>query len=79
VAAASTVDEDLAARRMLDEGSLPPIAAQNASATGTDIVSYLAEGFGVNVFAREGNTVYHCYSSSARGVEFLCQFLTKAG
>jgi len=56
---------------MLEAGSLPPIAAQNASATGTDIVSYLAEGFGVNVFAREGNTVYHCYSSSARGVEFL--------
>jgi predicted dithiol-disulfide oxidoreductase (DUF899 family) len=56
---------------MLEGGLLPPIASQNASAVGTDIVSYLAEGFGVSVFAREGDTVYHCYSSSARGVEFL--------
>jgi predicted dithiol-disulfide oxidoreductase (DUF899 family) len=25
----------------------------------------------VNTFAREGDTVYHCYSSTSRGVEFL--------
>jgi predicted dithiol-disulfide oxidoreductase (DUF899 family) len=55
---------------MLEDG-LPPIASQNASASGTDIVSYLSEGFGVNTFAREGDTVYHCYSSTSRGVEFL--------
>ena len=55
----------------LKRGGLPPIAIQNARATGTDIVSYLAEGFGVNVFAYEGNIVYHCYSSTSRGVEFL--------
>jgi predicted dithiol-disulfide oxidoreductase (DUF899 family) len=59
---------------MLEAGLLPPIASQNASACGTDIVSYLAEGFGFNVFAREGGTVYHCYSSSARGVEFLMTY-----
>ncbi len=53
------------------EGGLPPIAGQNASASGTDIVSYLSEGYGVNTFAREGDTVYHCYASTARGVEFL--------
>jgi predicted dithiol-disulfide oxidoreductase (DUF899 family) len=56
---------------MLESGLLPPIASQNAEATGTDIVSYLSEGFGVNTFARENDTVYHCYSSTARGVEFL--------
>jgi predicted dithiol-disulfide oxidoreductase (DUF899 family) len=55
---------------MLD-GGLPPIAGQNARACGTDIVSYLSEGFGVNMFAREGETVYHTYSSISRGVEFL--------
>jgi predicted dithiol-disulfide oxidoreductase (DUF899 family) len=55
---------------MLD-GGLPPIAHQNASASGTDVVDYIAEGFGVNTFAREDNTVYHCYSSISRGVEFL--------
>jgi predicted dithiol-disulfide oxidoreductase (DUF899 family) len=56
---------------MLEDGLLPPIASQNATASGTDIVSYLAEGFGVTTFARESDTVYHCYSSYARGVEFL--------
>jgi predicted dithiol-disulfide oxidoreductase (DUF899 family) len=53
------------------EGGLPPIASQNARATGTDIVSYLSEGFGVTTFARENDTIYHTYSSTSRGVEFL--------
>jgi predicted dithiol-disulfide oxidoreductase (DUF899 family) len=56
---------------MLEDGLLPPIAAQNAAASGTDMVSYLAEGWGVSTFARDGDTVYHCYTSTARGVEFL--------
>jgi predicted dithiol-disulfide oxidoreductase (DUF899 family) len=51
--------------------NLPPVAAQNASATGTDITGYFSEGHGVSVFAREGDSVYHCYSSYARGTEFL--------
>ena len=53
------------------EAAMPPIAAQNASACGTDIVSYIAEGFGFNTFARERDSVYHTYSSNSRGVEFL--------
>jgi predicted dithiol-disulfide oxidoreductase (DUF899 family) len=32
---------------------------------------YFSEGQGVSTFAREGDTVYHCYSSYARGTEFL--------
>jgi predicted dithiol-disulfide oxidoreductase (DUF899 family) len=56
---------------MLEGGLLPPIASQNASASGTDVISYLSEGLGVNTFARENDTVYHIYSSGARGVEFL--------
>jgi len=51
--------------------NLPLIATQNASATGTSIDGYFSEGHGVSTFAREGNTVYHCYSSHARGTEFL--------
>ena len=50
---------------------LPPVATQNADATGTDIAGYFSEGHGVSSFAREGDTVYHCYSSYARGTEFL--------
>jgi predicted dithiol-disulfide oxidoreductase (DUF899 family) len=56
---------------MLKDGLLPPIASQNAEASGIDIVGYLAEGFGVDTFARESGTVYHTYSSTSRGVEFL--------
>jgi two-component system, NarL family, sensor histidine kinase DesK len=42
-----------------------------AAATGTGLDGYFSEGHGVSTFAREGDTVYHCYSSYARGTEFL--------
>jgi predicted dithiol-disulfide oxidoreductase (DUF899 family) len=51
--------------------NLPPLTTQNASATGTDVAGYFSEGHGVSVFARDGDDVYHCYSSYARGTEFL--------
>jgi predicted dithiol-disulfide oxidoreductase (DUF899 family) len=52
--------------------TLPPIAAQNAAATGTDVATYLSEGWGVNAFVcRDGDSVYHSYSTTDRGVEFL--------
>jgi predicted dithiol-disulfide oxidoreductase (DUF899 family) len=51
--------------------SLPLVTAQNAAATGTDLQGYFSEGHGLSTFAREGGTVYHCYSSYARGTEFL--------
>jgi predicted dithiol-disulfide oxidoreductase (DUF899 family) len=51
--------------------NLPQIAIRNASATGTDVDGYFSEGHGVSTFAREGDTVCHCYSSYARGTEFL--------
>jgi predicted dithiol-disulfide oxidoreductase (DUF899 family) len=51
--------------------NLPPIALHNASSTGTDIDGYLSEGHGVSTFVREGDAVFHCYSSYARGTEFL--------
>jgi predicted dithiol-disulfide oxidoreductase (DUF899 family) len=54
--------------------NLPLITTQNASATGTDLQGYFSEGHGVSTFAREGGTVYHCYSSYARGTEFLMGF-----
>jgi predicted dithiol-disulfide oxidoreductase (DUF899 family) len=56
------------------EAELPPIAAHNASATGTDIISYISEGFGFNTFVRDGGSVYHAYSTTDRGVEFLMGF-----
>jgi predicted dithiol-disulfide oxidoreductase (DUF899 family) len=51
--------------------SLPLVTAHNASATGTDLDGYFSEGHGISTFARESDTVYHCYSSYARGTEFM--------
>jgi predicted dithiol-disulfide oxidoreductase (DUF899 family) len=51
--------------------NLPLVTARNASATGTDLDGYFSEGHGLSTFAREGDAVYHCYSSYARGTEFL--------
>jgi predicted dithiol-disulfide oxidoreductase (DUF899 family) len=50
---------------------LPPVVTENAAATGTDVAGYFREGHGVSTFVRDGATVYHCYSSYARGTEFL--------
>jgi predicted dithiol-disulfide oxidoreductase (DUF899 family) len=67
---------ELGLLRLLDEQpavreNLPLIATRNASASGTNVEGYFSEGHGVSTFAREGDTVYHCYSSYARGTEFL--------
>jgi predicted dithiol-disulfide oxidoreductase (DUF899 family) len=51
--------------------SLPPMVTENAAATGNDVAGYFREGHGVSTFARDGDSVYHCYSSYARGTEFL--------
>ena len=50
---------------------LPMIATRNARATGTSPEGYFSEGHGFSAFARDGTTIYHCYSSYARGTEFL--------
>jgi predicted dithiol-disulfide oxidoreductase (DUF899 family) len=49
----------------------PLIPVRNARTSGTNLDGYLSEGHGISTFAREGDTVYHCYSSYARGTEFL--------
>ena len=51
--------------------SLPLVSSQNASASGTTLDGYFSEGHGVSTFVREGDAIYHCYSSYARGTEFL--------
>jgi len=67
---------ELALLKLLNEQpavreNLPRITIQNASSSGTDVDGYFSEGHGVSTFARESGTVYHCYSSYARGTEFL--------
>jgi predicted dithiol-disulfide oxidoreductase (DUF899 family) len=55
----------------LDEGRLPPIVAQNAAATGTDVAGYLSESPAMSAFTLAGSAVYQTYATAARGVEFL--------
>ena len=53
------------------EAGMPPIVAHNAGSTGTDIVGYLTELFGFSTFVLDEGTLYHTYSTTGRGVEFL--------
>jgi predicted dithiol-disulfide oxidoreductase (DUF899 family) len=67
---------EIALLRLLNEQpaigeNLPLISGLNASSTGTDLDGYFSEGHGVSTFARENGAVYHCYSSYARGTEFM--------
>jgi predicted dithiol-disulfide oxidoreductase (DUF899 family) len=55
----------------LDEDKLPPIVAQNAAATGTDVAGYLSESPASSVFTLQDGTVYQTYATAGRGVEFL--------
>jgi len=56
---------------MPPEDELPPIAAHNADATGTDLVSYISEMFGATVLKLQDGVVYKTYATTGRGVEFL--------
>jgi predicted dithiol-disulfide oxidoreductase (DUF899 family) len=53
------------------ESGLPPIVEQNARSTGTDVVGYLTESPGFSTFVNDDGSVYHSYSTSWRGLEFL--------
>jgi len=54
-----------------DPTGMPPIALQNASASGTDLAGYLTQSPVVSAFALADGAVYQTYASTARGVEFL--------
>jgi predicted dithiol-disulfide oxidoreductase (DUF899 family) len=58
---------------------LPPIGRQNAAATGTDILDYVAEGFGFSAFVQDDGSIYHAYSTTGRGVEFLMGYYAILG
>jgi predicted dithiol-disulfide oxidoreductase (DUF899 family) len=55
---------------MIDAG-MPPVVDHLASASGTDVVGYLSEAPGFSAFVLDEGAVYHTYSTTARGLEFL--------
>ena len=52
-------------------GSLPPIVEHNARSSGTDAAGYLTESPGFSTFIHDEDAVYHAYSTTWRGLEFL--------
>jgi predicted dithiol-disulfide oxidoreductase (DUF899 family) len=50
---------------------LPLIVEQNARASGTDAAGYMTESPGFSAFVLEDGAVYHTYSTTWRGLEFL--------
>jgi len=58
----------------LPPSGLPPIVEHNARSTGTDIVGYLTESPGFSTFVNDDSTVYHAYSTTWRGLEFLMSY-----
>ena len=67
----STEEETREAVARMRARGLPPIVGHNARSSGTDVVGYLTEAPGFSAFVREDGAVYHTYSTTARGLEFL--------
>ena len=64
--------EEQAREAVAQMGSaLRPIVEHNASSTGTDVVGYLTESPGFSTFLHNNGAVYHTYSTTWRGLEFL--------
>jgi predicted dithiol-disulfide oxidoreductase (DUF899 family) len=66
-----TAEQGREAVATMTASGLPPIVEQNARSSGTDVAGYLTESPGFSTFTREGDTVYHAYSTTWRGLEFL--------
>lgn len=50
---------------------LPPIVEHNARASGTDAAGYMTESPGFSSFVLEDGVVYHTYTTTWRGLEFV--------
>jgi predicted dithiol-disulfide oxidoreductase (DUF899 family) len=57
--------------QMMGKTGLPPIVVHNARASGTDAAGYMTESPGFSTFVLDDNSVYHTYSTTWRGLEFL--------
>jgi predicted dithiol-disulfide oxidoreductase (DUF899 family) len=57
--------------QMAGNGFLPPVVEHNARASGTDPAGYMTESPGFSTFVRDDDRVYHAYSTTWRGLEFL--------
>jgi predicted dithiol-disulfide oxidoreductase (DUF899 family) len=56
--------------QMMKNG-LPAIVERNARSSGTNPVGYMTEDPGFSAFVRDDDAVYHSYSTTWRGLEFV--------
>jgi len=66
-----TEEQTREAIKPMIEAGIPPVVDHLASASGTDVAGYLSEGPGFSTFVRDEGAVFHAYSTTARGLEFL--------
>jgi predicted dithiol-disulfide oxidoreductase (DUF899 family) len=66
-----TAEQGREAVALMTNSGLPPIVEHNAHSTGTDVVGYLTESPGFSTLVRDDSGVYHTYSTTWRGLEFL--------
>jgi predicted dithiol-disulfide oxidoreductase (DUF899 family) len=57
--------------QMMGEAGVPPIVEHNSAMAGTDAAGYMTESPGFSSFVLEDGVVYHAYSTTWRGLEFL--------
>jgi len=57
--------------QMMGSAGIPPIVEHNALLAGTDAAGYMTESPGFSSFVLEDGAVYHTYSTTWRGLEFL--------
>jgi predicted dithiol-disulfide oxidoreductase (DUF899 family) len=57
--------------QMMGAAGIPPIVEHNARSSGTDPAGYMTESPGFSSFVRDEGGVYHAYSTTWRGLEFV--------
>jgi predicted dithiol-disulfide oxidoreductase (DUF899 family) len=57
--------------QMIGAEGVPPIVEHNARLAGTDPAGYMTESPGFTAFVLDDGVVYHTYSTTWRGLEFL--------
>ena len=66
-----TAEQGREAVALMTDSGLPPIVEHNARSTGTDVAGYLTQSPGFSAFVHDEGTVYHTYSTTWRGLEFV--------
>jgi predicted dithiol-disulfide oxidoreductase (DUF899 family) len=56
---------------MIGSAGIPPIVEHNARLAGTDAAGYMTESPGFSAFVLDDGAVYHSYTTTWRGLEFV--------